>query len=66
MYGADSSARIEDVQDVRALPYVNRRVTYTFSYDASGHLTRIMNVIGTAENFTLRLSARTAALLAVQ
>ena len=52
VYGADSSARIEDVQDVRALPYVNRRVTYTFSYDASGHLTHIMNVIGTAENFT--------------
>ncbi len=53
----DSSARIDEIEDVRALACCSplRYRTYTFSYntDAVPHLTGVANTIGTAEGYTL-------------
>jgi hypothetical protein len=51
--GTNSSARISQIQDVRAL--------YSFSYnsDSPNHLTGISNNVGTAESYTFSYSTFT-------
>lgn len=50
----DSSARITEIEDVRAIQVGGVYKSYTFSYntDAIPHLTGIQNYIGTAETYT--------------
>ncbi|MFN7919438.1 MAG: RHS repeat-associated core domain-containing protein [Bryobacteraceae bacterium] len=49
---ANSSSRPISVEDVRAAPLGNDRVSYTFAYTNS-HLTGIASNIGSGENYTL-------------
>jgi hypothetical protein len=45
-YGANTSARIQTIADVRS------GAAYSFTYDGSNHLTNITNSVGTGERFT--------------
>ena len=59
----NTSARIHEIEDVRAAHYVSGvSITYTFTYttlsgDAIPHLTSIGNSIGTAEGYSFTYSA---------
>ncbi len=52
----DSSARIDEIEDVRATvccsPLRYRTYTFTYNTDAVPHLTGVANTIGTAEGYT--------------
>ena len=51
MTGLNSSARIQDIEDTRAVNDSGTMRTYKFAYDGTNHLTSISNLIGTAEGF---------------
>ena len=55
---ANSSARITQIEDVRATTQSGKRVTYAFTYksDAIPHLTAITNYIQTGEAYTFTYS----------
>jgi hypothetical protein len=58
--GSNSSARIQEIEDVRSV-YTGpaHYVTYTFTYDGTNHLSSITNTIGTAEGYTFTRTGAT-------
>lgn len=50
----DSSARIQEIEDVRSIPCGSGRCTYSFSYntDPIPHLNRVWDYVGTGANYT--------------